>query len=119
MSRITSEHSRNFSEKQGWSIEQKTEDTEILYMTVSKDEKKIGVALGVNVIKDIYKVTQIAVYRADSRGHFTLEKQLDFEFEDEACITFFFNNNDTEELLFFTMDEVFKFNYMGEDTTAK
>lgn len=87
-------------------------------MTVSKDEKKIGVALGVNVIKDIYKVTQIAVYRADSRGQFSMERICEFEF-DEACITFYFNNLNTEELLFFTMDEVFTFNYMSEGPGEK
>jgi len=31
-------------------------------MTVSKNDEKIGIALGVNIIKDNYKITEIAVY---------------------------------------------------------
>ena len=87
-------------------------------MTVSQDEKKVGVALGVNVIKDIYKVTQLAIYCSDSTGKFSLEKECDFEFDD-ACITFYFNTNNTEELYFFTMTEVFKFNYMTAEPGDK
>ena len=47
----------NFTEKQSFEVEGKTDRTEILYMTVSQDQKKVGVALGENVIKDQYKVT--------------------------------------------------------------
>jgi len=57
----------------------KTDDTEILYMTVSNNEKKIGVALGVNVIKDQYKVTELAIYiKNEDMNRYELEKCREF-----------------------------------------
>jgi hypothetical protein len=53
----------------------------------------------------------------NSGGKFSLQKECDFEFDD-AAISFYFNNDNTEEVFFFTMDEVFKFNYM-EDGAEK
>lgn len=37
---------------QSWNIPNTSSDIEILYMTVSNDERKIGVALGKHVIKE-------------------------------------------------------------------
>lgn len=53
----------NFSLIQSWNVPtQGSQELEILYMTVSKNDEKIGIALGVNIIKDNYKITEIAVY---------------------------------------------------------
>jgi hypothetical protein len=72
------------------------------------------VALGKHVIKDQYKLTEIAIYcRNNESGKFELEKIRDSDFED-SCSTFHFNNRNTNELLFFTMEEVFKFDYLDE-----
>ena len=46
-------------------------------------------------------------------GEFELEKLRDVEFDD-SCSTFHFNSRNTNELFFFTMDEVFKLDYMDE-----
>lgn len=60
-------------------------DIEILYMTVSADNTKIGVALGTHVIKEQFKLCEIAIYKkSDSLGEFELEKLRDIEFDD-AC----------------------------------
>jgi len=47
---------------QTWNVPASTEDSEILYINVSKDDKKIGVAMGRHVIKDQYKLTEIMIY---------------------------------------------------------
>jgi hypothetical protein len=53
------------------------------------------------------------VYILNSEGQFELEKLRDFDIQ-EACITFQFNIYNSNELLFFTMDEVFKLDYLDE-----
>jgi hypothetical protein len=59
-------------------------------------------------------ITEIAVYKRDKRtDKFELEKLRDFEY-DEACIQFAFKNSNPHELLFFTMREVFAFNYYDD-----
>jgi hypothetical protein len=35
-------------------------------MTVSQDEEKIGVALGKFIIKDTFKITEIAIYKQNT-----------------------------------------------------
>jgi hypothetical protein len=65
-----------------------TPEIEILYLTVSSDDQKIGVALGSHVIKDQYKLTEIAIYQRNREdGQFELEKLRDFDYED-SCVTF-------------------------------
>jgi hypothetical protein len=59
-----------FLPTQTWSIPTKSNNSmdkiEILYMTMSKDEEKIGVALGKFIIKDIFQITEIAIYKQNS-----------------------------------------------------
>lgn len=98
---------------QSWGVPTNSEDIEILTMTVSNDNQKIGVSLGRNIIKDHYKLTEIAIYIRSSNGEFELEKLRDFDFED-ACPTFHFNVKNTNELFFFTREEVFKLDYKDE-----
>lgn len=107
----------NFAPIQSWSIPTKnsgnSDKIEILYMTISQDEEKIGVALGKFIIKDLFEITEIAIYKQNSQGKFELEKLRDFEFKD-ACIQFEFNNKNSKELIFFTKEEVFKWDYIDE-----
>jgi hypothetical protein len=63
------------------------EGNQILYMTVSKDEQKIGIALGRVLIKDHTEVKEIYVYKRNSENRFELDKMRDFE-NPHACITF-------------------------------
>jgi len=86
------------------------EGLETLYMTVSKDETKIGVALGVKKIKEHQEVHELAVYKK-VEDLFVLEAICPFEFE-ETCSQFYFNQNNTSELLFFSTTEVIRFNYL-------
>lgn len=64
---------------------------EILYVTVSNSQKKIGVALGRYILKDIKEICRLAFFtRASKETEFQLEKILKFEFID-ACIQFTFS----------------------------
>lgn len=85
-------------------------------MTVSKDDKKVGISLGKNIIRDIYEVVEIAIYKRE-KNNFELDKLLDFEFPD-VCKTFYFSNKNNEELIFFSKTDVFKINY-NDDTKEK
>jgi len=98
-----------------WTIPSKGKDNdiEILYLTVSPDEQKIGICLGRVLIKDHKEITEIVIYKRNRQGEFELEKMRDFEFDD-TCIQFTFYKNNSNELLFFTKDEIFKFDYMNE-----
>lgn len=89
------------------------ESVHILYMTVSKDEKKIALALGKTIIKDHKKIQEIVVYQKNRDGKFELEKLRDIDFED-ACHHFVFNQKNSQELFFFTSHELFKLDYLDE-----
>jgi len=105
-----------FEPIQEWSIptkSQKDDDIEILYLTISPDETKIGVCLGRTLIKDHQEITELAIYKKSPDGRFELEKLRDFDLHD-ACIQFTFYKNNTEELLFFTCNDIFKFDYNDE-----
>ena len=79
---------KDFQLIQSWNVPSTgTKEIEILYMTVSKDENKIGIALGKHIIKEQYKLLEIVVYSKNRDGRFDIEKLRDFEFHD-ACITF-------------------------------
>jgi hypothetical protein len=82
-------------------------------MTISKDEKKIALALGKTIIKDHKKISEIVIYQKNRDGKFELEKLRDIEFTD-ACHHFVFNNKNSQELLFFTSHELFKLDYLDE-----
>jgi hypothetical protein len=69
--------------------------------------------LGKVLIKDQQVITELAIYKKKSDGKFALEKLRDFS-ADGACIQFCFSNTNSEELLFFTKEDLFKFNYLDE-----
>jgi hypothetical protein len=82
-------------------------------LALSKEEDKIGLVLGRNLIKEQQEITEIVIYKKNTKNRFELEKVRDFEFKD-ACIQFTFNKSNSAELIFFTMTEVFKFDYLDE-----
>jgi len=84
-------------------------------MTVSPDENKIGIALGKQLIKDHVMVTEIVVYKRNRDNVFELEKMRDFE-DTDACITFQFSKTNNSNLLFFSREEVYSFNYLDESS---
>lgn len=66
----------------------KNSDIQILYVTVSHDDKKIGVTLGRRLIKDGFEITEVVIYsKNDVTGKFEIVKLRDFEFTD-ACYEF-------------------------------
>ena len=71
--------------KQQWQIPNRDKGAEILYQTISKDEKKIGVVIGKKLVKDQVKITEIAIYKMNSEGKFEIEKLRDWEFSD-TCV---------------------------------
>ena len=94
-------------------------DKEILYVTVSPDELKLGICVGQKLIKNVMKVTEIVIYNREStQSDFGLQKMRDFEFED-ACLQFQFSVSNTEELLFAARDRIFAFNYLDEGAETR
>lgn len=64
------------------------EDIEILYVTASSDDKKIGVSLGKRFIKNKFEITEIVIYKKnEATGKFEIEKLRDFEYQD-TCFQF-------------------------------
>jgi hypothetical protein len=61
-------------------------------------------------MRDRKKLTEIVVYFLNKHKIFQLEYRKMFEFND-ACIQFFFSATNSNELLFFTKKELFKYNY--------
>jgi hypothetical protein len=92
---------------------------QILFLTVSKDDRKIGVCLGEHIIKDDFEVSEILVYLRDGRGLYELEKARAFSFNNETCPEFHFSHSNSNELLFFTANELFKFNYAKDGSGAE
>jgi hypothetical protein len=109
-------YNESFKCEQFWKVPIKSADIEILYLAVSKDDKKVGVSLGKNIIRDIYEIVEIAIYKWE-KDKFELEKLMDFDMHD-VCQTFYFSNKNSEELIFFGMHEVFKINY-NDDTKER
>jgi hypothetical protein len=106
-----------FEELQSWNVPAHDNKTEILYLAVSKDETRIAVALGKNVIKDEYKVTELCIYKKERNGKFEIEKIRDFEFTD-ASYEFVFSVKKPTELIFVTREELFDVDYT-DDAVAK
>lgn len=93
--------------------------SEIIYMTVSPDENRIGIALGHIVIKDEKEISYIVVYKKNpSSEKFELEAIREFHMED-ACINFYFSLKNDHDLLFFSKQEVFAFNYKNPRKETK
>ena len=68
-------------------------------------------------MRDRKKLTEIVVYSKNKSGLFKLENKKMFEHND-ACKQFVFSVTDSNELLFFTKNELFKYNYT-EDKPKK
>ena len=71
--------------KQQWQVPNRAKGAEILYQTVSQDEKKIGVVIGKKQIKDEVDITEIAIYKMNNAGKYEIEKLRDWEFAD-TCV---------------------------------
>jgi hypothetical protein len=56
-------------------------DIEILFITASHDDKKIGVTLGKNLINDRYLITEIVIYER-FKSKFSISKLRDFDYPD-------------------------------------
>jgi hypothetical protein len=79
----------------------KDSDIEILHVTASHDDKKIGVTLGKRTIKNGYEIKEIVIYQRNDMDKFEIVKLRDFEYP-EACYQFQFNKKNSDELLFIT-----------------
>jgi len=100
--------SLTFEPIQTWNVPTTNKDIEILYLTVSNDDMKIGIALGKNLPKGDQKTTELAIYSRDHNNKFSLEKLRDFDFgEPLACSCFKFSNKNNQKLLFFNTEELF------------
>lgn len=107
---------KDFSRRQSWTLEPDNDDVEVLYVTVSKCQKKLGMLVGRQGIRDQVDITEIMVYRWDERsGEFEREQQMDFEFDEYTGSQFFFNHENNEELFFFRATEITKLRYMLEE----
>jgi hypothetical protein len=111
---------KKFSSVQRINLEEYiSKDHKILYLDVSKDQQKIGICLGVLVIKEDYKITDIMIFKRDQSkngsGKFIVEKQKQVDLTG-ICPEFKFNDKNTKELFFFSANELMKMNYSVEDT---
>ena len=82
-------------------------------MTSTHDDSKIGVTLGKRLIKNGYQITEIVIYQKNQLGKYEIQKLRDFEYPD-ACYQFQFNKKNSEELLFMSNTEIFKYDYLDE-----
>ena len=58
-------------------------------------------------------MSEIVIYAREGSGY-TLLKQMAFLFDDFTCSNFFFYKDNSDELIFFTATELFRFRYMEE-----
>lgn len=113
---ITVHDNHTYGTVQEWAVPTREEGIEILYLTVSKDDKKIGVALGRKLIKNHQYISEIAVYdrqRTGDKEEFALERLRDFQYH-EACMRFEFDANNNSRLIFFQRDKVFMIDITDE-----
>lgn len=59
-------------------------------MTVSPNERKIGVVVGKQLIKDEIEIQELIIYNKDQNDKFQIEKMREFEYKD-ACPQFCFD----------------------------
>lgn len=90
-------------------------DKEILYISISHDEKLIGVCVGRHGIReDDIEITELVIYsRRSTEEEFSLTKVCAFDNKD-AGICFAFNRRNTDELLFATRRNIFAFDWSDE-----
>ena len=83
-------------------VEAVQDGKEILYMTSSADDLRLGLCIGRRHIREKLEVTDVLVYERKSLGsNFKLEKERSFP-DASACITFTFSTKRHDELLFAT-----------------
>ena len=113
---ITVHDNETYSTVQEWAVPTREEGIEILYLAVSKDDQKIGVALGKKLIKNHQYISEIAVYnrqRTGDKEEFALEALKEFQYH-EACMRFEFNVKNNNQLIFFQRDKVFMIDITDE-----
>jgi len=66
-------------------------------------------------MKNAIDISEIVIYQINDKGEFINDKQMEFEFDDYTCNQFFFDNDNDNELLFFTATEIIRFKYKEED----
>lgn len=67
--------------------------------------------MGKVLLKNAVDISEIVIYELNKKGEFVLYKQMEFEFDDYTCSQFFFDNENDDELLFFTATEIIRFKY--------
>lgn len=87
------------------------DECQVLFITTNRDDSKIGITMGNKGIKDVSIVTDLLVYKMNREGYYELEKARPFEFTFSSPY-FCFNYRKDTELLFFTKDELFSWNYL-------
>ena len=71
--------------------------------------------LGKQTVKNV-EISEIVIYKLDKkREYYQIEKQMEFAFDDFTCCQFFFDCENSDELIFFTATEVFKFKYKEKE----
>ena len=71
--------------------------------------------LGKQTVKNV-EISEIVIYKLDKRReYYQIEKQMEFAFDDFTCCQFFFDCQNSDELIFFTATEVFKFKYKEKE----
>jgi len=79
-------------------------------MTLSNNERYLGIAVGVWLVKDYSEVNTICIYGKNSKGFYDFVCEREFSFKN-ACPKFSFNRKNDSELLFITEDELFAFDF--------
>ena len=103
-----------FEQVQTWKVSTTSANQEILSIAVSKDDTKIAVAVGIELIKDEQEIQNIIVFKYDQRERkYVPEKNRVFNYPD-ACVQFNFDMASNNVLLFFCRKELAKFNYLQE-----
>jgi len=93
-------------------------DCQVLYATVSDNDEKIGFAIGKKILKDKDFISEIKVFKRNSKKKFKLEYSRVFPWHD-ASPRFIFNKFRDTELLFFSKRYIFEINYIEEDPNIR
>lgn len=89
------------------------DETHILYMTVSECQGRLGILLGKEKARGKIRPTHLQIYENSSTKARKWKKLSSAKFEFEhACRQFVFGNADNQVLYFFTVEDVFEYNYM-------
>jgi len=114
---------RDFQEIQEWNVIDEgniaDKETQILYMTVSDCQTRMGILLGKDLGRGKIDTTHLQIYENGTIDK-TWKKMLSQKFDfDEACREFVFCNTNKELLYFFTDAEIFEYNYVHQQRKTK